>query len=252
MIFISPNLFSQSLTKNPIKLTEYAVDETGTLTNEQLEDLRMILRTFDEKTTIQICVLLINSLNGETIESVANSIFKFNKIGVKGKNNGLLLLISKGDRKIRIEVGYGLEGVLPDAIAKRIIQYDIAPELKKDNYFLGIVKGINSIIEVIKGEYSSEKKAQSNEVKKEDKWWWLNLIPAVLVILFMGVVLYFVFFSKHSYIYSSGNYSSRSSGRTSYYSNSGYSSSSSSSSSSRGGFSGGGGDSGGGGASGDY
>lgn len=248
MIIISPNLFSQSLTKNPIIITEYAVDETGTLTNEQLEDLRMILKTFDEKTTIQICVLLIKSLNGETIESVANSIFKFNKIGAKGKNNGVLLLISKGDRKIRIEVGYGLEGVLPDALAKRIIQNEIAPELKKDNYFLGIVKGINSIIEVTKGEYSTEKKTQSNEIKEEDKWWWLKLIPAILMISFMGVVIYFVFFSrKHSYRYN--RYSSSSSNSSSYYSDSSYSSYDSGSS---GGFSGGGGDSGGGGASGDY
>ncbi|MCX7833748.1 MAG: TPM domain-containing protein [Ignavibacteria bacterium] len=250
MVFISPYLFSQSLTKNPIKITDYVTDETGSLNKEQLEELRMSLKAFDDSTSTQICVLLINSLNGETIETVANSIFKFNKIGTKTKNNGVLLLISKGDRKVRIEVGYGLEGVLPDALAKRIIQNEIVPELKKDNYFQGIVNGVNSIIKVTKGEYTQQEKINSNNKKGEDKWWWLNLIPAIVMIVILSFIFYFVLFSrKHSYKnsrYSSSNLESGS------YSSNLYDSDYSSSNGGSDGFSGGGGDSGGGGASGDY
>lgn len=249
LFFISPLLFSQSLIQNPIKLTEYVTDETGTLSSEQLKELRYKLKSFDDSTSTQVCVLLINSLNGEPIESVANSIFKFNKIGTKGKNNGVLLLISKGDRKIRIEVGYGLEGVLPDAVAKRIIQNDIGPELKKDNYYQGIYNGINSIIKVTKGEYVRTDNKQTSKNKENDSNWWLALIPAILVIMFVGAIVYFVFFGKKK-SYSGSGYSSSSSSSSSYYSDSSYSDYSSSDSGSD--FSGGGGDSGGGGASGDY
>jgi len=237
--FVSALLLAQSLSKNPPKLTEYVTDETGTLTSEQLRTLRLKLKAFDDSTSTQIVVLMINSLYGEPIEFVANSIFKYNKIGSEGKNNGVLLLISKGDRKIRIEVGYGLEGVLPDALAKRIIKNEIAPELKKDNYYDGIVNGINSIIKVTKGEYSREEDEEGMSLSTIVI---LSLFPAIIILIIIVSVIQ----SKRG---GSGSYSGSGYSSSSYDSSSSdYSSSSSDSS----GFSGGGGDSGGGGASGDY
>lgn len=236
------------LTANPPKLTEYVNDLTGTLEPDDINLLRLKLRRFYDSTSTQIVVLLLPSLNGEPIEMVANSIYHHNGIGGKGKDNGALLLISKGERKIRIEVGYGLEGVLTDAMSKQIIQKEIGPELKKDNYYKGIDNAVNSIIALSKGEYTKDKSTDSS---KESSAIWIVLLilfPVFIVIIIIAAVL------RKRGGYSSGrnDYSG-----TNYYSSgsdssSSWSSSDSSSSGSDSGFSGDGGDSGGGGASGDY
>lgn len=239
-----------SLTDNPIKVTEYVTDLTGTLKTDELSALRMKLRKFFDSTSTQIVVLIIPSLNGEPVENVANAIFRFNGIGTKSKNNGVLLLISKGDRKIRLEVGYGLEGIMPDAISKQIIKNDIGPELKKDNYFKGIENGVNAIIAISSGEYKASPKQAEDHTSE-------NIVFLVIVIIFVGIIglIIFLVVKKSKNITwtkssgsSSGYYSSSSSSDSSWSS----SGSSDSSSSSDSGFTGGGGDSGGGGASGDY
>ncbi len=246
---ISPAQEGISLTDNPIKVTEYVTDLTGTLKADELSVLRMKLRKFYDSTSTQVVVLLINSLNGEPVENVANAIFRFNGIGTKSKNNGVLLLISKGERKIRLEVGYGLEGIMPDAISKQIIKNNIGPELKKDNFYKGIDNGINAIIAVTKGEYSVDAKKQTDNTD-----WASIVIAVVLVVMGLGVVLILFLARKGRNITwtkssgSSSDYFSSSSSSDSGWSSSGSSDSSSSDS----GFSGGGGDSGGGGASGDY
>jgi uncharacterized protein len=237
----------KSLINNPPKLTEYVTDETGTLEPDETIALKSKLRKFYDSTSTQIVVLLIPSLNGEPVETVANAIYHVNGIGGKGKDNGALLLISKGDRKIRIEVGYGLEGVLTDAMSKQIIQKEITPELKKDNYYKGIDNAVNSIIALSKGEFTkviSENKGSNPSLLEVLAY----LIPVLLFIIVITILV------KNIKRKSTGLGSS---GVTSYYSNSSSdnswsSSDSSSSSGSDSGFSGDGGDSGGGGASGDY
>jgi uncharacterized protein len=237
----------KSLSGNPPKLTEYVTDETGTLEPDEIIALKSKLRKFYDSTSTQIVVLLIPSLNGEPVEMVANAIYHTNGIGGKGKDNGALLLISKGDRKIRIEVGYGLEGVLTDAMSKQIIQKEISPELKKDNYYKGIDNAVNSIIALSKGEYtkvSSENTGSNPSILEVLAY----LIPVLLFIVVITILV------KNIKRKSTGLGSS---GVTTYYSNSSSdnswsSSDSSSSSGSDSGFSGDGGDSGGGGASGDY
>jgi len=239
----------RSYVKNPLKLTEYVTDETSTLKPEELSILRTRLKNFYDSTSTQIVVLILKSLNGETIEEVANSVFRYNKIGTKGKDNGILLLISKGDRKIRIEVGYGLEGVLPDVLAKKIIQTEISPSLKNDRYYEGITRGVETLISVTKGEYKVS--STEKETKSSNKNTLSTIIVITIVVIF---VLIFIF----SFIRSIIGMGKRRKGEagsyfSSYDSNSSYSSDSySSSSSSDSGFSGGGGDSGGGGASDDF
>ena len=235
----------RSLTKNPPKLSEYVTDETGTLVPDEISSLKLKLRKFYDSTSTQVVVLLLTSLDGEPVENVANAIFHHNGIGGKGKDNGVLLLISKGDRKIRIEVGYGLEGVLTDAMSKQIISREIAPELKTGNYFKGIDNAVNSIIALSKGEYSKDK---ADTVSSGPSF--LEVLAYMIPLtIFIVVITIIVKATKRKV---SGYGSSGSSG---YYSNSssgsGWSSSDSSSSSDSG-FSGDGGDSGGGGASGDY
>jgi uncharacterized protein len=184
---------------------------------------------------------------------VANSIYHANGIGGKGKDNGALLLISKGDRKIRIEVGYGLEGVLTDAMSKQIIQKEITPELKKDNYYKGIDNAVNSIIALSKNEYSVAKTDNKSSGAGGPGIFFILLIILVPAVVIIIIIIVAVTRGKRGLTSDNSSYSG-----TSYYSGSGsdnsyYSSSDSSSSSgSDSGFSGDGGDSGGGGASGDY
>jgi uncharacterized protein len=238
----------KSLTSNPTKLTEYVTDETGTLKPEEIVSLKTKLRKFYDSASTQVLVLMIPSLNGEPIEMVANSIYHANGIGGKGKDNGALIMISKGERKIRIEVGYGLEGVLTDAMSKQIIQKEIGPELKKDNYFKGIDNGVNSIIALTRNEYTTNKREGSGGSTDLVIILLFTIFPVIIII----IVILAVVRAKKGMIAGSNGYGSTyySSGSTSnnYYSGSSNSSSSSSDS----GFSGGGGDSGGGGASGDY
>lgn len=253
VLFIIDYSYGQSDTSpdyNSLKLTEYVTDLTGTLKPEELTQLRLKLRKFFDSTSTQIVVLIIPSLNGEPVENVSNTLFRFNGIGTKSKNNGVLLLISKGERKIRLEVGYGLEGIMPDAISKQIIKNEIGPELKKDNFYKGIDNGINAIISLTGGEYSVDAKKLSSNTD-----WASIVIAIVLVVMGLGVVLILYLAHKGKNI----TWTKSSGSSSSYYSNTsssdsgwGSSGSSDSSSSSDSGFSGGGGDSGGGGASWDY
>ena len=147
----------KSLSDNPAQLRKYVTDETGTLTPSQINSLNSKLSNEDKTNSNQIIVYMIPSLEGESLEDVSIRLAEKNKIGKKDKNNGVLLLIVKNDRKIRIEVGYGLEGSLTDAKSSSIIRNEITPEFKSGRYYEGINKGVDAIISVIKGEYTSEK-----------------------------------------------------------------------------------------------
>jgi uncharacterized protein len=137
-------------------------DFAGLLKPETKESLLVTLSQFKQATTSEIAVVTVNNLGGDSIENFAHELFREWEIGTKEKDNGVLLLVSKEDRKVRIEVGYGLEGALPDATAHAIIQNNIIPEFKNDNYDLGIKYGVESIILATKGEYTeSEPKTVS-------------------------------------------------------------------------------------------
>ena len=143
---------SKSLVKNPVKINQYAVDETGTLSSNQLKSLISILKEFDIQTTNQVVVYVIQSLNGELIADVAFSLANYNRIGQKDKNNGVLFLIAMKEKKLRIEVGLGLEKILTNDKCAQIIREDIVPDFKKSNFYEGITKGINAIISVLENK----------------------------------------------------------------------------------------------------
>ena len=111
---------------------------------------------FEKQTSNQIVVYIIQSLGGEPIENVANEIARKNKIGKKDKNNGVLVLIAMKDRQMRIEVGYGLEGALTDAICSQIINKEMKPSFREGDYYEGINQAVNSIIAATKGEYKGD------------------------------------------------------------------------------------------------
>ncbi|MGC8811483.1 MAG: TPM domain-containing protein [bacterium] len=213
-------------------------DFTGTLSREEILALEKKLMAFERETTNQIVVVLIPTLKGDSLEDFSIRLAEKWKVGQKGRNNGVILLIVKNDRKIRIEVGYGLEGVLPDALAGLIIRQEIAPRFKAGQFYQGIEAGLNALMAATRGEYKGRPTVQ-REVTFSS-WW-----PFLFFILFFGVVIAMHRLSRRRYFYSGGSRGWHSGGiwGSGGFSGGGFSG---------GGFSGGGGEFGGGGASGNW
>jgi uncharacterized protein len=146
-------------------LKHRVTDFTGTLTSSQLDELEFRLKTYEDTTSNQIVVLIIGTLEDFPLEDYSIQVVEKNKIGQKGKNNGLLFLIIKEDRKMRIEVGYGLEGVVTDALASSIIRNIITPYFKSENYYEGISAAIKTLQDAIAGEYQAENEFDSTDSK---------------------------------------------------------------------------------------
>ena len=193
-LIISSISFSQNLPEKPNKLVN---DYTNTLSIDEANQLEQKLVAFDDSTSTQIAVVLIQSLDGYEISDYSVKLFEKWGIGQSKKNNGILLLLSLDDRKVWITTGYGVEGALPDAIAKRIIENEIIPDFKTGNYYSGINAGTNAIISYTKGEYKSD-----NHKEKTGNGFVLSIIGiivGVLVIVFIIItiiVIIFIIFGK--------------------------------------------------------
>lgn len=234
-------------TPSNTKIAHYVTDETGTLTSSEISSLETKLSNFDKETSTQVVVYMMSTLGGESLEETSIEIAEKNGIGQKSKNNGVLLFIVKDDRKLRIEVGYGLEGALPDALAGQIIRKEITPYFKQGKYYEGIDAGVNAIMSATKGEYTQDKKESQ---KKNDFGVGCCGVPILVLVIFLFFGVFFVS-SILRRIFGWG----RGSGRSGWWNSGGWGSgsgSSWSSGSSFGGFSGGGGSFGGGGASGSW
>ncbi len=129
-------------------------DPAGVLSSSDRGRLEQKLAAYEQSTGNQFVVLIVSSLEGESIEDYSMKVAEANKIGQKGTDNGLLLLIAIQDRKLRFEVGYGLEGVLTDALTSVIIREVIAPQFKRGNYAQGISDGIDAAIKAVSGEFT--------------------------------------------------------------------------------------------------
>lgn len=127
-------------------------DQTGTLTPADVAALERTLADFEALRGIQIAVLLVPSTAPETVEQYALRVAEAWKLGRKGVDDGALLLVAKNDRALRIEVGYGLEGVLTDIAAKRIVSDVIAPRFREGDYAGGIRAGVDRMMRLIEGE----------------------------------------------------------------------------------------------------
>lgn len=133
-------------------LTARVTDQTGTLGAEQRASLERTLQEFEARKGSQIVVLMVPTTAPETVEQYALRVTEQWKPGRKKVDDGALLLIAKNDRALRIEVGYGLEGALTDATAKRIVSEVIAPRFKEGDFFGGITAGVDRMIRVVDGE----------------------------------------------------------------------------------------------------
>lgn len=131
-------------------------DTAGILSPGTVHSLEGSLHGLEQEESTQIVVLTIPSLEGESLEQYALRVFEAWKLGQKGLDNGALLLIAVGDRKLRIEVGYGLEGRLTDLIAGRIIREVITPQFRRGDYDRGVLDGVAAMVAVVKGEFAGQ------------------------------------------------------------------------------------------------
>lgn len=164
------------------ELSGRVIDSANLLSQSQKETLNSTLKAQEEETSNQIVVVTLNSLDGYEIAEYSYQLGRHWGIGQKGKDNGVLLVISLNDRKLRIEVGYGLEGALTDKISHEIIEYTLKPKFKQNQYFEGIKKSVDQIILAIKGEYIPDEKVENNNSSSE-------LFPILFfVVIFVSMI----------------------------------------------------------------
>ncbi len=163
------------------KIIDPVTDITNTIDRDDYVQLRKQIVRFEDSTSNQIVVLIIPTLGENDIREFGIKTLEQNKIGQKGNDNGILLLIAKNDRKVSIEVGYGLEGVLTDAICEQIIRNEMLPEFKDGNYTKGISAAIQTMMLATKGEYTAEKKNENNS-----GWFGVVIVFAVILVAVFG------------------------------------------------------------------
>jgi uncharacterized protein len=159
LLFVFPS-FAQTFPP----LTGRVVDAADLLKPEERTALEAKLKAHEDKTTDQVVVATLRSLEGYEIEDYANRLFRHWQLGQKGKDNGALLLVAPQERKVRIEVGYGLEGALTDALSKIIITTAIAPQFQKGDFAGGIDAGIDAMLSILTGDAEEwQRRAQVRE-----------------------------------------------------------------------------------------
>ena len=135
--------------------TGYVIDNVGLLNPMTVQELDAVLYQHEVETSNQVVVETIASLGGEFLEDYTLRRAMALRIGQKKQDNGVYVLISRDDRKMRIEVGYGLEGVLPDVVCARIIREQMTPRFREGSYDEGVTAGVNTILAAIRGEYTA-------------------------------------------------------------------------------------------------
>lgn len=197
-LVITLNVFSLEVPPLENAVNDYA----SLLTNSEKNELEKVLQKLDEETKIQLALLTIPSLENEEIEEYSIKVVEKWKLGDKKTNSGALLLIARDERKIRIEVGYGLEKDLTDATCSSIIRSIISPAFKSGNYYKGIKEGLFAMIAYAKRDESLIKEVKG---KRKKGWDWYSPLILIFVIyvfftrLFGGNIFWpLIFFTKFS------------------------------------------------------
>lgn len=167
---------------NLIKLHNRPVlDEAGVLSAKTKAYLNKLIMQFDKNSTNQISVVILKSLNKIPIEDVSIKIARELKLGDKEHNNGVLILVAPNEKKVRIEVGYGLEGILTDLVSKKIISSIMIPNFKNDNYNAGIKDGVETIIAILSG-------TDFKKIVKKHNYYDLFILGAFLIFFFFIIL----------------------------------------------------------------
>lgn len=165
---------------NPPRLV---YDATLTLAQHEVEQLESKLVAYNDSTSTQIAIVIIRSTDEYPIDEYSFELAEKWGIGQKNRNNGILILVAKDDRKIAIATGYGVEGAVPDALAKRIINQIIRPNFRTDKYYQGLDEASNILIGLLQGEYTADDLPE--DASKEITW-----LPIIMILLFLMLIVF--------------------------------------------------------------
>ncbi len=169
---------------SPPKPQKLVNDYTNTLTPQQVQALETKLYKYDDSTSNQIVIVIVNSLEGYSIDDAAIELGRNWGVGNKKFNNGVVVFVAKSDRKLAIQVGYGLEGVITDLTTKSIRENTINPDFKAGNFYRGLDRGTDELIKAAEGRYSApegyHKKGKGTSI------WTIVFIIIILLIIFGG------------------------------------------------------------------
>lgn len=164
----------------------YVNDYAGMISPGAEQELTALLAAFDQSDSTQVAILTVDSLEGEDLEGFSIRVVDQWKVGQQGKDNGVLLLVAKQERKIRIEVGRGLEGVLTDLLSGRIIDQAIAPAFRAGQIDQGFVNGANAIIAATRGEFKADGRSRNRRTGDKAPPIVSYLFIALLLVAFLG------------------------------------------------------------------
>jgi uncharacterized protein len=173
-------------------LTGRVVDGANVIDAATREQITQKLAAFEAKSSDQVVVVTVPTLGGEEIEPFSNRLYRSWALGQKQENNGVLLVVAPNDRKVRIEVGYGLEGTLTDLLSKLIIENAIIPAFRSGDYSGGISRGVDGILTVLSGDAAElEARAKRNiqEQSSDVDWVMLIFMTVFVLIFFSGIIL---------------------------------------------------------------
>ena len=182
-------MLSAGLAVNFPALSGRVVDQANIIPAETRRVIEAKLADLEAKSGIQLVVATVRSLDGQEIEPYANELFRAWKLGEKSRNNGVLLLVAPNERRVRIEVGYGLEGTLTDALAKVIITNAIAPRFKAGDFGDGIVRGVDDIITVLTTDASEWQKRPSLRLDHAPEKGGVNWLAIAGIVVVVGLMI---------------------------------------------------------------
>lgn len=166
----------------PERSNRLVTDYTGTLSSSEQDQLERKLVDFDRATSTQIAVVIMKSIGGYEANDYAVQLANKWKIGQRGKNNGMLILLAMETHDVSIQIGYGLEGVAPDVYAKRIIENVMIPRFKQGDFYGGLNRGTDALMELAKAEFKVKER-----VNREEKFpWFIFVIILFIIIISIG------------------------------------------------------------------
>ena len=173
---------------SPFKIDSYVTDQASLLSETERSELAVRLDQYARTTGNQVLVVTVPSLENEELVAFTEQLFTLNKPGQKGKDNGLIFLVALKEHQVRLEVGYGLEGVLPDGKTGAIIREQITPFFKNNDYYGGLSSGINAIITTISPDYALGKDTTVPVGRSKDRAFPFAFLVAVVIcfISFLG------------------------------------------------------------------
>jgi uncharacterized protein len=176
-------------------LSGRVVDDAGILDAATIQNLTGMLEKHEQATGEQVVVVTLKSLGGYPIEDFGYQLGRHWGIGQKGKNTGAMLIVVPSEHKVRIEVGYGLEGKLTDVISRTIIEGDIVPNFRRGDFNAGVLAGTESILSVLGGGSVTRTDAETSSAGPASSWFF----PLVVMIFFIFMLLRNLFGSRYGY-----------------------------------------------------